>query len=661
MANIGTATLFFTGDLGALTASMNRMKSQAAQAGKEAGGSFGTRFGAGLSSQLQNIVGMVGGMGAVTMLGKTAVEMAKLGDQVKRQRAYFDVYAGSAGEAARTLNLLRKATQGAVSETDLLNAANKYTSMGLSTNAEETAKLARMAVTLGGSTRTASESMEEFALLLANQSIQRLDTFGISSARVRARIDELTAADKNLTHEQAFMNAVMEEGEVKIAALDAAGVPTVDAFDKLAAAIADTKIALADLTAPTVVPWVETLTDRIRNNLIPNLEYLFKIRPRERAYGQAFERYATVTRNVEEAQKWLNRALAEGDKFQTQAAQAALDGAKANLELVAAQYAGAQAEAAQTTQNDKLAESYNKVTKAIGGTAVTTAATAVLSPASPFAMGFVSSNQYGEPENIDITNLPQALQREYEDERTTRMQKWLDRWEMQNKTANTEIQDTWKSTSSDIIGMFTAAQSASIGLSDLRGLGGGMLTAPGANGAFEDIYRLQAWVKDQSWGETATKFGITSKEDAAERIRKFQTGMWDKSVSGLIDEEKLKQGIISEKQATAYKQAFAQKIAAATGENTDVISATIFGDASGNTNTQTQRMTTTGVDLAGGLIRGVIKAQPDLETEGYNAAMSYRAGWNRGASENNTGISPPSDTGSAIIQRGRSNGLQIPN
>ena len=40
----------------------------------------------------------------------------------------------------------------------------------------------------------ATESMENFALMLANQSILRLDSFGISSGKVTARIEELMSA-----------------------------------------------------------------------------------------------------------------------------------------------------------------------------------------------------------------------------------------------------------------------------------------------------------------------------------------------------------------------------------------------------------------------------------------------------------------------------------
>ncbi|MDR0608015.1 MAG: hypothetical protein LBG52_06870 [Candidatus Peribacteria bacterium] len=59
---------------------------------------------------------------------------------------------------------------------------------------------------------SATQSMADFAALLANQSLPRLDTFGISSGKVRERIEELMNATAGMTREEAFMTAVMEEG-----------------------------------------------------------------------------------------------------------------------------------------------------------------------------------------------------------------------------------------------------------------------------------------------------------------------------------------------------------------------------------------------------------------------------------------------------------------
>jgi len=182
---------------------------------------------------LAQMLPVAGFLALATGAGKAAIELGNLGQQVEKQRAYFQVWSGGAQQATTNLEAMRKAIGGAATESEMFVAANKFMSMGLATNADELAKLAEMAVMLGGDTRTASAAMEEFSLLLANQSILRLDTFGISGARVRERIDELQAATKGLSREQAFMQAVMEVGTQKVNALKAAGVSATTAAQDL--------------------------------------------------------------------------------------------------------------------------------------------------------------------------------------------------------------------------------------------------------------------------------------------------------------------------------------------------------------------------------------------------------------------------------------------
>ena len=92
------------------------------------------------------------------------------------------------------LDSLKEATRGMVNEADLMAASNKLMTMGIGETTEEVADLSEMATQLGlAMNEDATASMENFALMMANQSIPRLDSFGISSAAVRERMKELTA------------------------------------------------------------------------------------------------------------------------------------------------------------------------------------------------------------------------------------------------------------------------------------------------------------------------------------------------------------------------------------------------------------------------------------------------------------------------------------
>lgn len=171
--------------------------------GKSAGGLGNVLFGLGT-------VGGVALAGITIAAGKLAVDAA----QLEPVRITFDNLTASIGSTADAmLEKLRPATMGMLSDADLMRAANKLMAMGLADTEDKAADLAEMAVTLGSAMGVdATTSLENFTLMLANQSIPRLDTFGISSGKVRERIQELMDATEGLTREQAFMQAVMEQG-----------------------------------------------------------------------------------------------------------------------------------------------------------------------------------------------------------------------------------------------------------------------------------------------------------------------------------------------------------------------------------------------------------------------------------------------------------------
>jgi hypothetical protein len=143
-------------------------------------------------------------------------------------------------------------------------SANQLMQMGLANNADELENVAGMAVRLGTAMgRDATQSMEEFALLLANQSIPRLDTFGISAGRVRTRIKELRDANEGMTRETAFMTAVMEEGRKSMARLGDQAEDNLLAFEQLEASVADFKTAVGKELAPVIADLAGNLNDLV--------------------------------------------------------------------------------------------------------------------------------------------------------------------------------------------------------------------------------------------------------------------------------------------------------------------------------------------------------------------------------------------------------------
>jgi len=219
----------------------------------------------GIGKDVDGLKNALTGM-AVAGAAKAAFELGKLGAMSLRTKATFAAISGGAQQASRNLEAMQKATRGAVADTQLMAQASRLMQMGLAGNAEELSKVTEMAVRLGTAMgRDATQSMEEFGLLLANQSIRRLDTFGISAGKARARILELTEANEGMSRETAFMTATMELGDE---ALNRLGDQTRDAassFEELEAAIENTKLAVAEELAPTVADLVDKVLPAVKS------------------------------------------------------------------------------------------------------------------------------------------------------------------------------------------------------------------------------------------------------------------------------------------------------------------------------------------------------------------------------------------------------------
>ena len=151
-----------------------------------------------------------------------AEDMYALGNQVNQTRAIFNQLASELGDPTSSLQEMRKATLGVVDDLTLMGGANQFLRMNLATTSEELAKLTEIAIKLKRPTVDATTAVQDFAMLLSQNSILRLDNFGFSSGRVRDRIAELQASGEALNRSDAFRLAVMEEGQLALDRLGAA-------------------------------------------------------------------------------------------------------------------------------------------------------------------------------------------------------------------------------------------------------------------------------------------------------------------------------------------------------------------------------------------------------------------------------------------------------
>ncbi|HNT76944.1 MAG TPA: hypothetical protein PKH77_18190 [Anaerolineae bacterium] len=200
----------------------------------------------------------------VKQLAQAALELGKLGVQAAAVEQRFYAFAGGSREAETVLKAVMAATDGTIDRMGAMQSATKLMQMGLASNADEAARLINMAARLGDQTLSTSERVDDFAAMLANQSIPRLDNYGMSSGKVRARIDELMASTEGMTREQAFLQATLEEGAIAMEKLGDAGLGQLQNLDRLSSAWKDFKVTIGNIVAPALTDGAELLTKNVR-------------------------------------------------------------------------------------------------------------------------------------------------------------------------------------------------------------------------------------------------------------------------------------------------------------------------------------------------------------------------------------------------------------
>ena len=185
-------------------------------------------------------------------LNRVVGELNEVGIQSKQTTAIFQQLAGGIEESTNLLNQLRSATGGVVDDTTLMAGANRLMRMGLAESAAEVTQLVDAAITLKNPTETAAEAIDNFSLMLANESVARLDSFGISAAAVRLRMEELIETGEALNRSDAFKIATIEEYKESLKTLGEVADISQTSLARVQAEIENRKSTIAEGTAGLV-------------------------------------------------------------------------------------------------------------------------------------------------------------------------------------------------------------------------------------------------------------------------------------------------------------------------------------------------------------------------------------------------------------------------
>jgi hypothetical protein len=487
----------------------------------------------------RSLGGMLGGAltfagisaGAIAV-GKFALAMNGQREIAENVRKTLTAYAGDAQTAAAATDALTKATDGGVSRMQAQQMAAQLLGMGLAKTADQVGQLTRMAVMLGDKTLTVQERMASWNAMLAIQSIERLDTFGISSGRVRQRIEEMQAADANLSREQAFVNSVLEIGASKLAAVEAQGVTAATSVDRLASAWLNFKDVAAEAVQLTVV--IDTITQGITNLGV----VLSKEGAAEREYAQAFAEYRVAAEEVVRIQALINDGRQLATPLARENAQASLEAAQAHAAEALANYQHAQTmyQIEQGTYQVVDAER-DYIRQMAVSTAATKNATKAAQELRIARLG-VESGRLAQAAGVGGGVAGENL-REWQRERIIAQQK-VNEAEIKASTKAAQsagnayydaMTEAGRKAADMIQGYLGEGMNFSINLNDMQGANP---LKPGAGGPFEEIYRLQAWLKDGTWAESAAKLG-GDRGRIEELVKSFQMGNFTPDVLGMID------------------------------------------------------------------------------------------------------------------------------
>lgn len=189
---------------------------------------------------------------------KQGFEFAEEGAQIQATERQFNALAESIDTTADVLlNQLTPATGGAISNLELMQLTNTLLASGLATTGDEAFTLIDTINKIKKPTDDLASAVENFSLLIANQSKARLDSFNISSANVTKTMEELEKTMAGASKEQIFFEATMREAEGTMRRMGTEAGITVDAFTKFRVESSNLTNELKILAADALTPAVE--------------------------------------------------------------------------------------------------------------------------------------------------------------------------------------------------------------------------------------------------------------------------------------------------------------------------------------------------------------------------------------------------------------------
>lgn len=256
---------------------------------------------------------------AIAEIGKAITDLSVKAGEVQTLRNSFEGLATTAGQSAQSmLDTLRTASDGMISDADLMLSANKAMLLGVADTADEMAGLLDVARKRGAAMGlSTSQAFNDIVTGLGRESALILDNLGITVDLQKVMDDYaqslgLTANQlDSVQRKQALVNAVMlQSASMNTAPIDNAAT----AMQRMNAAIENAKVALGELFGPAIATIAENLASAVSGvtEQIDTAAVEGAVDNAEKKLSNASQLLDVATFNYNNAVSQLNQAQASG-------------------------------------------------------------------------------------------------------------------------------------------------------------------------------------------------------------------------------------------------------------------------------------------------------------------------------------------------------------
>ena len=250
------------------------VKSELSGLGKSTGEVEGL---SGAFASLSTAAGVAAAAFAAIEVGKQVVELAQYSAQVQRTETAFATFSQQAGLATNTIEMLRSASRGTISDFDLMQSSSRALALGVADSSQELTQLLEVAIARGKALGvSANQAFSDLVTGIGRMSPLILDNLGIITGGEKlfdayaASIGKATSALTDQERKQALVNKVIAESTALVAANSAAGDDNASKIERAEASWQNIKATIGEIVLPNVVPFLDGIAsglDRLNASL----------------------------------------------------------------------------------------------------------------------------------------------------------------------------------------------------------------------------------------------------------------------------------------------------------------------------------------------------------------------------------------------------------